>query len=292
MSILLYIILCLVWGSTWLAIKIGLSQAPPITTAALRFILAMIVLTGISLVRGHRYPRDMKTILSLAWPGFFMYGLSYAFVYISEQYLDSATAAVLFGAFPFFVAGLSWLLYKSERLSGWGWLGMLVGFAGVVLISYDSLQVSPQLFWGSLLAVAAPLASAYGIVVHKHRHADKDIVVAVNVQMAAGGLFLIVWALLFESWSDFVVSPEAVGSIVYLALFGTVLTFLSYYWLVARMPVVTVSLIAFITPLVAVLIGVALADERLSLLLAVGTVLILSGVLLVLRKTPAAASGT
>jgi drug/metabolite transporter (DMT)-like permease len=292
MNILLYIILCLVWGSTWLAIKIGLSQAPPITTAALRFVLAMIVLSGISLVKGYRYPRDVRTILSLAWPGLFMYGVSYALVYLAEQHIDSATAAVLFGAYPFFVAALSWLLYRSEKLSGLGWLGMLIGFAGVVLISYDSLQVSSQLFVGSLLAVAAPLAAAYGIVVHKQKHTDENIVVAVNVQMAAGGLFLIVWALLFESWSDFHPSAEAVGSIVYLALFGTVLTFLAYYWLVARLPVVSVSLIAFITPLVAVLIGLAAADERLTLFLAIGTALILSGVLLVIRKAPAASSGS
>lgn len=283
MKIVLYILLCLAWGSTWLAIKIGLSQAPPIMTAVLRFVIAITVLSAIGLVRKIPYPRDVRTLLSLAWPGLFMYGLSYAFVYLAELYIDSATAAVLFGAFPFFVAALSWLLYRSEKLTVLGWLGMLIGFAGVVLISYDSLRVSSQLFAGSLLAVAAPLAAAYGIVVHKQHHTGQNIVAAVNVQMIAGASMLMVWSLLFENVTDFSVTPEAVGSICYLALFGTVFTFLAYYWLVARLPVVSVSLIAFITPLVAVLIGVLVADERLTVLLAIGTLLILGGVFLVVR---------
>lgn len=290
MNVILYILLCLVWGSTWLAIKIGLSSAPPVTTAALRFLLAILVLVIIGLARRCRYPRDLKTLLRLAWPGLFMYGISYALVYLAEMYIDSATTAVLFGAFPFFVAGLSWLLYRTERLCRVGWLGMLIGFAGVVLISYDTLQGSPQLFIGSLLAIAAPLAAAYGIVVHKQHHAGGDIVVAIVVQMAAGGILLVVWALLFEDWSGLTLSAEAVGSITYLALCGTVFTFLAYYWLVARLPVVTVSLVAFITPLVAILIGVFAADERLTLALAAGTALILGGVALVLRKAPAAAA--
>ena len=289
MNIVLYILLCLIWGSTWLAIKIGLSSAPPVTTAALRFLLALAVLLVISMIKRCRYPRNVKTLLSLAWPGLWMYGISYALVYLAEMYIDSGTAAVLFGAFPFFVAGLSWLLYRTERLSWIGWLGMFVGFAGVVVISYDSLQGSPQLFIGSLLAVAAPLAAAYGIVVHKHRHANEDIVVSVIVQMAAGGVLLIVWALLFEDWSSLTLSPEGMGSIVYLALCGTVFTFLTYYWLVARLPVVSVSLVAFITPLVAILIGVFVADEKLTLALAAGTALILGGVALVLYKAPARA---
>jgi drug/metabolite transporter (DMT)-like permease len=290
MTALLYILLCLLWGSTWLAIKIGLSEAPPFTTAALRFLVAMLVLTIISGVRKYRYPKDLKTILRLGYPGLFMYGVSYALVYFAEQYINSATTAVLFGAFPFFVAALSWMMYRTEKLSPLGWLGMVIGMAGVVVISYDSLQISPGLFVGSLLAIAAPLAAAYGIVIHKHYFSQENIVVSVNIQMAFGGLFLIIGALLFESWTEFNVNIESVGSIVYLALFGTVVTFLSYYYLVARIPVTTVSLIAFITPLVAILIGVLAADEVLTPLIIVGTALILAGVLLVMKKEPEAAT--
>ncbi|MCX6833775.1 MAG: EamA family transporter [candidate division Zixibacteria bacterium] len=243
MNALVYILLCLIWGSTWMAIKVGLSQAPPFTTAALRFVLATVTLSIICRLRGCVYPRDLKTLLRLGYPGFYMYGLSYALVYVAEQYVYSATAAVLFASYPFFVVALSWWIYRTERLS-----------------------------------------LAYGIVLHKHRFGHVDIVVAANVQMIFGGLFLIAGALLLESWSDFHLTVKAIGSILYLALPGTVVTFLGYYWLLKRIRLTVVSLIAFITPLAAILIGVGLADEALSLPILIGGAMILGGVLLVVRK--------
>lgn len=284
MNALVYIVLCLIWGSTWLAIKIGLSQAPPFTTAALRFVVATVTLSIICSLRQYSYPRDLKTLLRLGYPGFYMYGLSYALVYAAEQYIYSATAAVLFASYPFFVAALSWWMYRTERLSLTAWVGMALGFLGVVAISYDSLLTSGDLFMGSVCVIGASLASAYGIVLHKNRFSQVDIVVAANVQMIFGGLFLLAGALLLESWSDFHVTVEAVGSILYLALPGTVVTFLGYYWLLKRIRLTVVSLIAFVTPLVAILIGVGLADEALSLPILIGSAMILVGVLLVVRK--------
>jgi drug/metabolite transporter (DMT)-like permease len=288
MNALVYILLCLIWGSTWLAIKIGLSQAPPFTTAALRFVIATFALSIICSLRKHAYPRDLKTLVRLGYPGFYMYGLSYALVYLAEQYIYSATAAVLFASYPFFVAALSWWIFRTERLGLPAWIGMALGFLGVVVISYDSLQISGNIFAGTVCVIGASLAAAYGIVLHKHRFRHVDIVVAANVQMIFGGLFLLAGALLFESWSDFHVTVEAVGSILYLALAGTVVTFLGYYWLLKRISLTVTSLIAFITPLVAILIGVGLADEALSLPILIGSAMILIGVLLVICKNRSA----
>ena len=284
MRAVVYVMLCLLWGSTWLAIKIGLQDAPPLSTAALRFIVAMLILSSIGFARGYQYPKDARTLLRLGYPGIFMYGASYALIYFAQLHISSALTAVLFAVFPFFVALLTWLRYKTEKLSPVAWLGMGAGFAGVVLISYDSMQTSEHVFLGTLLAVAGSFAAAYGIVIHKHHFADYNIVVAVNVQMVFGGVLLIAGALVFESFGDFQFTAGSIGTILYLAAFGTVATFLGYYWLLRRTKLVTVSLIAFITPLVAILIGVTFADESLSLRIVIGTVLILSGVFAVMRK--------
>ena len=280
MALFLYILLCLIWGSTWLAIKIGVSQAPPFYAAGLRFVVAVALLSAIALVRGYRYPRSLTRILALGYPGIFMYGASYALVYLAERDINSGTTAVLFAAFPFFVAALAWLMYRSERLGWLGWAGMMIGFAGVVLISYDSVQISAQVFTSSLLAIGAPLVSAYGIVIHKHRFASENIVVAANIQMIFGGVLLLAAALIFESWGQIQWTGASVGSILFLAVFGTVVAFLGYYWLVARLPVTTVSLVAFITPLIAVLIGIAAAEETFTAATVAGAALTLAGVLL------------
>jgi drug/metabolite transporter (DMT)-like permease len=285
-----YILLCLLWGSTWIAIKIGLSQAPPLLTASFRFLLAMSILLGICYTRGYRFPREIRQWLSLGYPGIYMYCVSYALIYFAELYITSALTAVLFASFPFFVAIFSSFRLKNEQITPLAWVGLAIGFAGVVLISYDRLSVSDDLFLGTLLALGGSCAAAYGIVIHKKRFARENIYVSVTVQMITGGVLLVLAALLFEDISDFVVSPETIGSIIYLALFGTVVTFLGYYWLLSSQTVVTVSLIAFITPLVAIIIGAGFFDEQLSLHIAVGTALILAGVALVARRKGAPAT--
>ena len=286
MSLFMYIILCLIWGSTWMAIKIGLSQAPPLYAASIRFVLAVAILTVIVRLKRLRYPRGLKDFLRLGYPGIYMYCGSYALVYFAEQHINSAMAAVLFGAYPFFVALLSNSLLKSETIRGKAWLGLALGFLGVVVISYDSLQTSGDLFIGTLLAVAGAAAAAYGLVIHKKRFGDQNIFVAANVQMLVGGALLVIGAVLFEDWHDFVVSPESIGSILYLAVFGTVIAFLGYYWLLSHSKAVTVSLIAFITPVVAILIGVLFFKETLSTLIFLGAAMILGGIALVVRRQP------
>ncbi|MFZ5980282.1 MAG: DMT family transporter [Candidatus Zixiibacteriota bacterium] len=283
MTYLVYVLICLIWGSTWIAIKIGLSQAPPFYTSSLRFLLSLGILVAIVAIKKYPYPKGFKNFFSLGVPGFFMYGISYALVYFSEIYIDSSLAALLFGSFPFFVALLSMWQLKSEKLQPLGWLGLIIGMAGVTLISYDSLQTSRDLFLGTLLLLGGAGASACGMVLHKKKFSNRNIFVCITVQMMFGGFLLVLGALLFEDISDFVVSPESVGSILYLAVLGSVVTFLGYYWLLARTRAVTVSMIAFITPLVAIFIGVVFFEESLSLRIAYGAVLILSGILLVER---------
>ena len=267
-----------------MAIKVGLQDAPPLVTAAFRFIVASAILVAIALVRRYRFPTDFRTLMRLGYPGLYMYGLSYALVYFAEGYIDSSLTSVLFGSFPFFVALLSWLRYRTEKLNLTAWGGMLVGFSGVVLISLHSLHMSGNLFLGTLLAVGGAFCAAFGIVIHKQFHSEGNIVISACVQMVFGGVPLFLAAMIFESWSDFNWSLTTLGSIVYLAVFGTVVAFLGYYWLLKRTGAVTVSLIAFVTPLVAIVIGTVFGDEQMTALTIAGTVLVLSGIVLVIRR--------
>ncbi len=279
-----YFILCLVWGSTWIGIKIGLEDAPPITTVAIRFFLAITVILIIAAFRKAKFPRNLKKIFRIGYPGLFMYGVSYLCVYHAQQWIHSSLAAVLFATFPFFVAFFSQYILKSESLNMKGWIGLTAGFVGVLIISVDSLVTSGQIFVGTLLSVAAPFVSAYGIVIHKRDNKDEDIVIVAAIQMMFGVILLTVGMLLFEDFTTFHWSNTTVYSILYLALAGTVLTFLGYYWLLKRIRVVTASMIAFITPVVAILIGVLYAGESLSAAIFIGTGLILTGVFAVARN--------
>ncbi|MBK7140501.1 MAG: EamA family transporter [bacterium] len=285
MNLIVYLILCLIWGSTWIAIKLGLSDAPPLWAASIRFIIAVLILGTIVLMKRYPLPKSWREYLRMGHPGIYMYGASYALIYFGELYINSALASVLFGSFPFFVAMLSYYSLPGEKKTSMlGWLGMLVGFIGVVLISYDSLQTSSHLFLGTMLTLLGSFVSAVGLMFHKRHCAETNIYVAAVVQMLFGGILLVVSALIFEDITALKISATSIGSILYLAIFGTAVAFIGYYWLLTKMRTVTVSLIGFVTPLVAILIGVYMFDEQLSLLVLVGAALILSGIALVVKK--------
>jgi len=267
-----------------MAIKIGLQEAPPMTAAAMRFVAAILILHTMVAVKRYPYPRGLIRTLRLGYPGLYMYGVSYALIYMAEQYISSALTSVLFASFPLFVALLSARLLPAERLSPSTWMGLAAGFVGIVVISYDTLRGSDQLFLGSLLALGGAATAAYGMLLHKKHFAQENILVSATVQMTFGGIPLIPWALAFDSWPASVFSAASIGSIIYLAVLGSVVAFVAYYWLLRHIRVVVVSLIAFITPLVGVFIGVGLFSEPFTALTAVGTALILGGVVLTVRS--------
>ncbi|MDH4157512.1 MAG: DMT family transporter, partial [candidate division Zixibacteria bacterium] len=232
----------------------------------------------------YRLPGTFRGFLTLGYPGLYMFGASYALIYFAEQHISSALTSVLFAAYPLMIAFLSIWVLSHEKLRRVGWLGLALGLLGIVVISYDSLQTSSDIFLGTVLALAGTLAAAWGLVIHKRKFSGENVFVATSVQMTVGGVPLILAALVFERWSDFVISPISIGSIVYLTLLGTVVAFVGYYWLLKRITAVRASLIAFITPLVAIFIGVIFFSESLTVLVAIGAVMILSGILLVSRK--------
>ena len=284
MTSLIYIMLCIIWGSTWIMIKIGLEDSPPITSAAIRFILAVIIFLTITTIKRSRFPSTWTEIITRGYPGIYMYGIGYTLVYLAEQFISSSLTAVLFASFPLFVALLAAIMFKEERTTWLMWLGLLFGLGGIVVISLDSLSFSGDLFLGSMLAVSGSLSSAYGMMIHKQKFVKDDILVSVTLQMAMGGIPLVLAALVFENVTEFSLTQSSVISILYLAVIGSVIAFLGYYWLLARVRAVTAAFVAFITPLVAILIGVGLGGETLTIPTIYGATFILGGVFLVIKR--------
>jgi len=284
MRILVFISLCLIWGSTWMAIKIGLTSAPPLWGASIRFLVAIAILYTIILIKRYKIPNKLKDLLRIGYPGLFAYGISYALVYIAEQYINSAMTAVLFASFPLFVALLSLKMLKNEGVSLIAWLGLIFGFLGIVVISYDSLQTSQFMFIGALLALASSFSASYATILIRRTIKGENIVVTLAIQMTLGFIPLLLAAIIFEDIRDFHLVAETIGSILYLAILVTVTAFFGYYWLLARTKAVVVSLITFVAPIISIMIGVIGFSETLSNGVVLGSAMILSGVLLVIKK--------
>ncbi len=284
MTFLIYSLLCLIWGSTWLAIKIGLQDSPPLWSAGIRFAIAGLLMLLINVIKRVSYPTQLREIIRIAVPGIFMYALSYMLVYVAETYIDSSLTAVLFAGFPFFVAGASYFVLKDERLSIVGWIGMLIGFGGILLVFYDSLQDSRIVFLGAFLAVMGAAAASFGTVYIRAYLKEVNIFAMASIQMTLGAIIMIVIAILVEPLSSFKITFKSMTALFYLAVFGTVVAFLGYYWLLQRMKAITVSQISFVTPLIAVFLGFIFLSESFTFLIATGSTLILAGVTLVARE--------
>jgi drug/metabolite transporter (DMT)-like permease len=273
--------LCLIWGSTWLAIKLGLEDAPPLWSAALRFILAVALLYAINYIAKQRYPIGWRNKWRAAWPGTFTFFGSYALTYLGEDYISSALAAILFAVFPFFVMALMPLMVKTERVGIRSLIGAIVGFAGVVIIFAEPVQIGSGVLIGMILLILSPISAAIGGVAVKAYLHDEPVFPMITLQMAVGAILLTLTALVFEPFSDLKFTNTSVGAIVFLAIFGSIITFGSYFWLLKRVRLVTMSMIALITPVVAMFMGYILLKEELTVSNYIGAAFVLMGVAIV-----------
>lgn len=274
--------LCLVWGATWVVIKIGLSESPPFYGAALRFVLATVVLSILVAAMRRRLPRGRTVWTWMIVSGLLMYFGSYAVVYYVEQYINAALAAILFASFPFFVAIGAHVHLPGERLTPLKVLGLVVGFAGVVVVFGGSLTTPDTVhWWAPGVMLLSPLCSAIASIIIK-RHLTSEDPVSINfVQMAVGTVVLLTMAFAAEDFASFQWSALSVGAVVFLSLFGSVFTFVTYYHLLRTMDATKLALVAFVTPIVASVLDWLILDAALGLATIGGAVLVLIGIYLV-----------
>jgi drug/metabolite transporter (DMT)-like permease len=277
-----YILICILWGSTWLAIKIGLESIPPFFGAAVRFLLASLILLLIVRIRKTRIPTDSKSVRLYIAVGFSSFSISYALVYWAQQYVPSGLAAILFATYPFFVAILSWFTLKNESVSVGKIMGIIIGFSGIVLIFSEDLilHFDDRVMAGMAgLVLASAIQSVSAVTVK--RYGEHLSPFALNVVgMAIGTFLLFIISMLTENWNTIVFDGKAIGSVLYLATLGSIVTFGTFFWLLKKMEAVILSLSAFITPIIAMMLGILIADEAFTGQILIGSMLVLSGIVI------------
>jgi drug/metabolite transporter (DMT)-like permease len=279
----LYALLVLIWSSTWVGIKIGLEDCPPLLGAGLRFALAGLVLLVLAAVQRRPLRTDwlLTTVLALA-PFAFAYGL----VYWGEQYVPSGLAAVLFGVLPLYTALLAGVLLPDEPLRAPLLVGVLIAIGGLALAFLESVELgsADRAALGAAALALAPLGAAVGGIAQKRRGAELDAVVLNGWAMLAGGLLLLPVSALGEDWGDFVWSAESVGSIVYLALFGSAIAFVTLTVLLRQLTAQAISFLAMLLPFGALIFGATLYDEPITARALGGAALLATGLLIAQRS--------
>ena len=284
---LVWLILCCIWGSTWLFIKLGLEDLPPLTFAGIRFLIACAILFSLIGIRRIQLPRARRDWMLLAVTGILAFGLNYGLVFWGEQYISSGLAALLQATLPAFGLVFAHFHLPGERLS-WARIGgVVLGVCGVGVVFSNQLVVAGgKAFAGSVALVLSAMFAAYSNVLVKAYGKNLNPSVLSAGQMVFGLLLLLGVGIPLEGnpfrlhWT-----PMAIISLLYLAVVGSVIAFMLYYWLVLNMDVTHSMLIALVTPVVAVLLGMIVLNEEISWRTLIGGAMIILGIaFIVVRK--------
>jgi drug/metabolite transporter (DMT)-like permease len=288
-----YLCCCVLWGSSWPAIKIGLRDWPPLLFAGTRMTLAVACLLPFVALRFRERPSKqlIGRILAL---GVLQIGIPYPMLFVAQQWLPSSVAAVLFATFPVWLMLASRLLVPGEQLTKLKLLAAVLGLAGIVVLQLPRLRGlsfgSREGLGAALMLGSAMLIALANALVRRTLGGVSPIMVTF-FQISSGAVVILTLAGLFEHRAAFPSRWQPIVAMVYLAVFGTVATYLCFFWLIRRIPMAAVGIIPLLDTTIAVLLGVFFLDEPLTRYVLIGGALVLCAGALANRPPPVAEEG-
>jgi drug/metabolite transporter (DMT)-like permease len=292
-SLAMYVFLCAVWGSTWLVIKIGLRDLPPLWFGGIRMALACALIAPFAIARRGGATARGRTA-RIFWSGALQIGVNYACIFLAEERIDSGLSALLFATFPIFVGVFGHLHLPDEPFTRRAMLSALLGLAGVAVVQGRALvdavatAESRSLAVGGALILASAASAAYANIINKKHLPRVSNFRNVWGQTLAGSTALLLAAAAFERGVPSRWTPSAIGAVLYLAIIGTALPFVGLFWLLRRVPVAIIGTIPVVDTVIAVVLGSLVLGEAVSPRILGGGALILFGVLLAAIPAPAA----
>ncbi len=262
-ALLAYLVVCLVWGSTYLAIRVGVGVLPPFLFAGIRFVLAGLILLSIVLLLGDQLPRRWVDWRTQAIVGVLLLAGGNAFVVWAEQFTASGTASI------FVVTVALWMAFFDAVVPGGSgdltWrvvAGLALGFLGTaLLVGASPAEIVRADLRGPIALTCASASWSLGSVYGKRHHTDTSPYVGAAIQMIAGGATVIVVGLVLGEWSRWHMSARGAGAMAYLVIFGSILGYSAYTYALRNASPTIVGTYAYVNPVIAVLLGWLILSE-------------------------------
>ena len=279
-----WIAVCVIWGTTYLGIRVSLETLPPALMAGLRWTTAGLLFGAALVLRGERFPAVA------AWPGIallsvLMIGLGNGLVVWAEQYVPSGLTAVILATSPFWMVGVEALLARGERLTAGTVRGLVVGFAGIVLLVWPDVRAGGAgagRFLAGVVALQLACAGwALGSSWSRRHDAGSAVLTTTALQMLFGGVLMLGIGTAAGEWGSLAFSGRTVAALTYLTLVGSIGGFVAYIYALRHLPVSTVSLYAYINPIIAVVLGTLVLGEPFGARIVLAAALVLAGLALV-----------
>ncbi|MCK4577308.1 MAG: DMT family transporter [Candidatus Marinimicrobia bacterium] len=279
-TVLVFAAMCLIWGSTFVAVKTGLEGTPPLLGVALRQLLASLVILGVLWRMGFSLPTDGLALKQYFTVGLMNFSFSYSLTYLGTQFIYSNISSLLWSSVPITTALAAHLFLPKERMTISKAVGIAVGFGGVsiIFLGYGGTGENPNLLLGMSLVFGAVLFGTWPPIYLKMHGSQSTPLVLTFAGTGIGGVATLILSLVFEDVGSMVISPLNIGLIVYLALFGTALAWVAYFYLLDYVEAVKVSFVGFIAPIIATFMGIIVLGEQLSPVVYLGALLVLVGI--------------
>jgi len=282
-----FLTVCIVWGTTYLGIRVAVETIPPVLLTGVRYTIAAIGLLTISRLRGERFPSDPRTIGRIAIVALLLIGVGNLGVVWAEQWVPSGIAALLVASAPFWATILEALRRGGERIRLRRMVGIAIGFAGVAILVtprgaghfYDAHFVT-----GAIAIQIAAIAWQGGSLYGKLTVNDVPPLMSTGLQALIAGIVLDIIGLAIGEAPRFHPSARSLIALLYLAIVGTMLAYSAYMYALSRMRITTMSLYSYVNPIVAVILGWLVLGERLTPVSVAGIAIILGGMALVRRS--------
>ncbi|MBI5667147.1 MAG: EamA family transporter [Chloroflexi bacterium] len=281
----------LLWGSTYLGIRFALETLPPFLTAGVRFIFAGAILYGLARQQGAPAP-TLAQWRSAVVLGFVLFMLNNGLLMWSQTRVPSGMAALLIATVPLWMVLTGWLVFRGKRPGGQVFAGLFTGLIGIMLLvrpDQTGAQVDPL---GALVLIFAAFAWSFGSLLSRRLDTPSSPLLGAGMNLMAGSVILIIASAITGEWAALnlaAVSLKSVLAVVYLAVFGSIIGFGSYMWLLANVPSDRVATYAYVNPVVAVFLGWAFAGEPLTPQTLVAAAIIVTAVILITTARPQAA---
>jgi drug/metabolite transporter (DMT)-like permease len=284
-TLLAFAIIYFVWGSTYFAIRVGVREVPPFLLAAMRFLVAGLVLYGWMIARGERSPSGRQW-MSASFLAILIFVLNYGLVFWAEQRVPSGITAVMMATIPAFMALSEIIFLRTQRLTGRLALALLIGIGGVAVLMSRSLNLggAPIDRVSAVALIVASMSWSVASVLTRKLPLPPSKVISSGAQMLIGGLFLALTAAAlgeFRNFHPWTISRGAWLSLLYLIVAGSIIAFTAYVWLIHHESPTKVGTYAYVNPVVAVLLGYFLGGEALGLRTILGTLFVLMSVLVI-----------
>lgn len=276
-----YLAVCILWGSTYLAIRIGVSEMPPELFAGMRFLLVGVILLSFAYLRGLKFPDNSKEVWKHSIVGLLLLLGGNGLVAWTEQWVSSGIASLLLASVPLFMAIIELVSPYRIKIDYKGWLGLLVGFAGVAMLVFSNQATGFVDIKGGILLLIGSFSWALGSVYSKSIKNTASMIVIIGIQSLAGGIGLSVIGAAMGELGRIHFTSRGIGAMAYLIIFGSILGYSSYIYILQKWPAAKAGTYAYVNPPVAVFLGFLVLGETVNSSIILSTLVILAGVMLV-----------